>query len=307
MAICRCKNNRCTCLITGGFGIDVSGNGTERNPYVAQALAWSLTGSEGETADVTVTGTGVVGDPYVVTITTDGQTFTRTLFNANGTWVNPNAGTVAQVICIGGGGGGGGARATGGILSPSIGGSGGGGGAMSVSYFPIAGLPGTVEVVVGAGGAGGIPGLTYYGAPGGTSRFGQYLVASGGGGTDPSQFIYVPSGGGQIGTPPEGGYGGAGAHFDPGNVVVEADSMANSLGAGGGGIGFSDTSSATEGFGSQVSQWPSGKGGDGGAPGVGFGPKTGDLYGGGGGGGHDDSSYQSGAAGAPGVVIVTTW
>lgn len=276
--ICNCKNSRCTCLLTSGFGIDVSGNGSQRNPYVVNAVPWELIGSVGENAEVVVTGSGEVGDPWVVSVDADGQTVTRTVFLNNGVWVNPGAGAMAHVICVGGGGGGNGNVN---FQSPS----GGGGGAVSTCWFVLADLPATVPVQVGAGGSV----ATSRGGSGGTSFFGEFLLASGGSGTDPNQFEYVPSAGGVAGTPPEGGYGGNGA-----TLSTPASPMYNSMGAGGGGFGGGSPSNGAI---TRIAAWPAGNGGN---PG-----QNAPVYGGGGAGGTDIN--EVGIAGAPGIVIVTTW
>jgi hypothetical protein len=294
--ICRCRNDRCTCIVTSGFGVNVSGNGTARNPYIADSSDWDLIGSNDGSTIVTVLGQGTVGDPYVVQIETDGQSVTRTVFVNNGDWINPGAGSVAHVICIGAGAGG--TRA---IYSDiPVGYPGGGGGAVSTGWFLLEDLPSIVPVVVGAGGLGGnFSGSANnytWGLAGGSSYFGELLLAQGGNGTHPSSGRPAAQGG-QISTAPEGGPGGTGAIG-----TTPAQAMPNSLGAGGGGVGQGNTYPGTPGEKSQVTAILVGKGGDG-WPGIaGQDGRPGGLY-----GATSAPAFGAGGDGAPGIVIVTTW
>ncbi|MFD0208939.1 hypothetical protein ACFVH9_07365 [Streptomyces hirsutus] len=71
MAKC-CTSPGCRCTVTAGPGITVDGNGSTSIPYVISADGATVEptvvqAGDTATADNTVTGTGVAGDPYVVT------------------------------------------------------------------------------------------------------------------------------------------------------------------------------------------------------------------------------------------------
>lgn len=100
------------------------------------------------------------------------------VFNTSGTWVKPQAGSIALIECWGGGGGGG---ATYQNSPPS--GWGGGGGEYTRRFMRLADLGATETVTVGAGGTG-RTGSNGPGTAGGTSSFGAHLTAYGGAGGD---------------------------------------------------------------------------------------------------------------------------
>jgi hypothetical protein len=293
------------CVVDGDAGINLFGNGSDRLPYIPAWLQWNLVGQDSDQANVTVTGSGTSGDPWVVTVDTEGGAIVQTIYLSDDTWIKPS-GTVAQVVVIGGGGGGG----TTPNYPSAAGGSGGSGGAMSVAWFPLDDLPDDVDVVVGQGGAGGRPisGLTT-GGDGGRSDFGAYLFAPGGKGgksqSSASQTQFTTDGG----TPPEGGPGGAGSVRD-GAGSLPPEGFRNYLSPNGGGMGGGDTVSATSGASGFATAW-AGDGGDGGDP-FAVGPdddgQPGGLYGGGGGGGASSiGGPWYGGDGGQGVVVVTVW
>jgi hypothetical protein len=304
MAGCNCKKTRCFCLLDGEGGVTIEGNGSERNPYLPTWMRYTLLGSTTNQTTVTVTGDGSVGNPWVITITTEGGAITQTVYTSDDTWVK-QAGGMAQIVAIGGGGGGGG------VANPhaAAGGSGGGGGAMSVAWLALDELPDEVDLKVGQGGRGGkaVEGATTA-ESGGDSWFGTYLYAGGGRGgksqAAPAQNQFRAVGG----TPPDGGPGGMGS-IRFGNTVIPADEHRNYLSPTGGGMGQ----------GSAVAQSPGGLilagrswGGEGGAGGFSIGAQAqpGGDFGGGGGGGSASPlllSAHPGADGAPGVVVVTVW
>lgn len=302
---CPCKNRRCTCTVEGASGLTFTGNGSARLPYRPTWEMWVLRGVDTDQADVTVTGDGTSADPWVVSVVTLGGSTVTTIFEADGTWVKPSAGTVAQVIVIGGGGGGG----TAADPDADAGGSGGSGGAMSTAWFPFTDLPDDVDVGVGAGGQGGRPisGETTA-KSGGRSFFGPYLYAGGGKGgksqASASQTQSTTVGG----TPPSGGPGGAGAVRDGGSWI-DAKEHGTYLSPTGGGLGQGTLIPNTNGGGLDIGTgaW-AGKGGDGGDAGS-DGGDGGDYGGGGGGGGHSTVGdlLFNGGDGAPGVVVVTVW
>jgi hypothetical protein len=289
------------CNVTGAGGIEFAGNGSGRLPYIPSWSLFNLIKDDSSQTDITITGTGTVGDPWIITIDTLGGSVIQTVYNNNDTWVK-GSGTVCNVVAIGAGGGGGGVGE-----DASFGGSGGAGGAMSVGWFAIDDLPDTVEIEVGTGGTGGRPesGLTTA-ADGGDSWFGEYLLAPGGRGgksqASPSQTAHTTLGG----TYPEGGSGGAGA-IRSGSSVVDAEGHYTSAAPTGGGVGEGSLTAATGEGDLAIHMW-GGAGGRGGSPSI-LGPgNPGQDYGGGGGGGSSSptTSYRGGD-GADGVVVVTVW
>jgi microcystin-dependent protein len=66
MARCGCASNVCTCTITGGLGVQVSGTGTPTDPYILGAQATSLTVADSASVDLTLTGNGSPEAPYLI-------------------------------------------------------------------------------------------------------------------------------------------------------------------------------------------------------------------------------------------------
>ena len=64
MARCGCSGTTCSCKIIGGGGVTVSGAGSVDNPYVISTGGLSLVVSDTSTLDLTLVGSGTVGDPY---------------------------------------------------------------------------------------------------------------------------------------------------------------------------------------------------------------------------------------------------
>lgn len=67
MARCGCGGTSCTCQVTAGPNVTVTGTGSAANPFVISAVGATL--SEGD--DITITGSGTAGDPYVINAETD--------------------------------------------------------------------------------------------------------------------------------------------------------------------------------------------------------------------------------------------
>lgn len=198
------------------------------------------------------------------------------------TWTKPANPKYVFAQVQAGGGGGGGSQTTG--SGESSAGSGGEGGGYAASLLDAAILASTVTVTVGAGGSASSGGS---GGTGGASSFGAHVSATGGDGGSAAAGSASPvatSGGnstqtlvGQIQIP--GGGGGA---------LIR-------LGTGQGGVGG-------VGGNSQLGNGGGGRGGDNaGLPGK--------NYGGGGGGAAATASQstKAGGAGAPGIVIITTY
>lgn len=302
---CPCKHRRCSCAVDGETGITITGNGGGRQPYIPHWAQWALVGDDSSQVSVEITGSGTSGDPWVVTMDTQGGSVEQTIYTADGTWVKPQ-GTFAQVVVIGGGGGGGSAGG-----GANAGGSGGSGGVMSTAWFSLDDLPDEVDIRVGQGGDGAPPivGQTTAG-DGGDSWFGEYLYAPGGKGgksqANPSQTQYETVGG----TAPDGGPGGAGAVRN-GSSVVQAPDHLTLTSPTGGGMGEGALVANSDGGSMLLGESWAGQGGDGGdndLPASGRSGQPGGLYGGGGGGGASGPTISyDGGDGGPGVVVVTVW
>lgn len=67
---CGCAGGACSCSVTGGDGIDVSGTGTAIDPFVVTAeidqLAGTIVFSDSATIDFTVSGDGTPSSPMTV-------------------------------------------------------------------------------------------------------------------------------------------------------------------------------------------------------------------------------------------------
>lgn len=66
MARCGCSGSACGCKIVAGHGVEVRGTGSNDNPYIIDAYPLSITVQDSSTIDLTLTGTGVTGDPFVI-------------------------------------------------------------------------------------------------------------------------------------------------------------------------------------------------------------------------------------------------
>ncbi|MFI6329853.1 hypothetical protein ACIBBG_16320 [Micromonospora chersina] len=215
-----------------------------------------------------------------------GAAVSRQKFTAVGaaTWSKPLGAKSVLVQCQGGGGAGGGATTN--VAGSSNLGGGGGGGCYAEELLDAATLPASVTVTVGGGGAA-VSGAN--GNAGATSSFGAFVSAGGGGGG--------PMRG--TGNAPFGIDGGAGGTTGTGTL------FAGSAGEGGWG-------DAHLGYGGAGGTSHLGGGGKGtrtlGQPGTAAGV-AGNNYGGGGSGGvtAGTGAAVAGGAGAPGIVIVTTY
>jgi hypothetical protein len=70
MARCDCAGGRCSCGVTAGDGIEVTGSGEATNPYVITAVGQPITGqltvADTPSLNLTMTGQGEVNEPYVI-------------------------------------------------------------------------------------------------------------------------------------------------------------------------------------------------------------------------------------------------
>lgn len=254
----------------------------------------------------------------VTTSVINGQTVTRSIYNANGTWTKPTPAAGLRIsriaaAVINGGNGGNGPPA-----SNGEGGEGGEGGGYSYREWADHTAVGSSETItVGAGGTGG--GTGALGQVGGTSSFGSLLSGksgtssvlttqgavaatcapgrggNGGGGGEGDSYSYEsPGQRGQSTALGTGGNGGTAAASGSAAGATASDSQIVSGGAGGGGGGGCDDG------GSIGSTRKPGGGGAGASPGGG---------GGGAGGGRKglSASYLPGGAGANGSVTVWTY
>lgn len=66
----RCGDESCSCLVQSGDGIRVTGSGTQSNPYVITSdlpdFSQSLSVRDTETVNLSLFGSGRVGDPFVL-------------------------------------------------------------------------------------------------------------------------------------------------------------------------------------------------------------------------------------------------
>jgi hypothetical protein len=67
MARCGCQSAQCSCVLTAGSGVTVTGGGNADDPYVISANAGALTVADTDTVDLNLTGTGTGSDPYQLT------------------------------------------------------------------------------------------------------------------------------------------------------------------------------------------------------------------------------------------------
>jgi hypothetical protein len=203
------------------------------------------------------------------------------IFTAGGTWTKPTGAKKVRIRVQAAGGAGGGAEAT--SATQCAPGAGGEGGGYAESLLDASSLGATVTVTVGAGGTGVSGGG---GNAGANSSFGAHVIAIGGVG-------------GQVGTASTsiGGFSGASsAQAATGQIQID--------GGGGGASLRSPPNGSLSGVGGNSFM---GTGGAGKASSVAGG--TGQGYGGAGSGACNEisQSARAGGAGAPGIVIVTTY
>lgn len=234
--------------------------------------------------DVSITGTLSVSSSF-----SNGNAAANVqVFTADGTWTKPSGAKTVIVEAVGGGGGSGGTAAT---TSPQVANSsGGGGGAYARKVFAASALGATEAVVVGAGGTAGTSGNNAGGA-GGDSTFDSVTAGGGSGGQGSAAQTNTANA--------ITGIGGSGGTATGGDLNVVGDSGEHGMvfgaeyrfGGRGGGSGG--------GFGGGVNSATTG----GGAVGT-----AGRQYGGGASGSRSSGTVaaRAGAAGASGVVVVTT-
>lgn len=231
-------------------------------------------------------GANTSGYPTWQTLPNATFTVKRQVFTYTGSTqtYTPTVGLVyADIEVVGGGGGSGGCQTTG--VGQQVAAAGGGGGGYSKKVVSAATIGASQSVTIGAGGTAGAAGLNTAGT-GGTTSLGSFVSASGGAGG---------SGGGATSTAyvSIGGVGGVGSSGDfnangsPGLQGFASVGGAVAVGGTGGNSIY----------------------GGGGNSQVGQDPGAGTNYGGGAAAGANSSSVSqtAGAAGAPGIVIVTEY
>lgn len=72
MAKCNCQGSTCSCIVTGGYKVTVSGTGTKADPYVVardttdDTIIEQIEFIDTPTVDFTTLGSGTEGDPLLV-------------------------------------------------------------------------------------------------------------------------------------------------------------------------------------------------------------------------------------------------
>lgn len=61
-----CGGNTCGCSVVGGTGVSITGKGTLTNPLVITATGAQIQVTDTDTIDLTITGSGIPTDPYVL-------------------------------------------------------------------------------------------------------------------------------------------------------------------------------------------------------------------------------------------------
>ena len=212
----------------------------------------------------------------------------RQVYTASGTWTKPAGLVYAEVECQGGGGGGSGVSNS--TASTGDAGSSGGGGGYVKKVWLDAALSATETVTVGTGGTAG-PASDAGGGAGVASSFKTQIANGGGGGTATGNAGLARSTGGAGGGGSGGDFTVAGGDGPNGSVIANGGGTSPTIQAVNGGASF---------MGGACRPAVSAAGGVG---------QPGQAYGGGGGGGFSRaaSGAFAGGAGAPGLIIITSY
>ena len=173
MAKCGCAGNTCSCALTGGRNVQVTGTGSSTNPYVINATTTVLAGS----SNVNVTGSGTATDPYVVAV----PDVARSVLVGGANVTVTGTGTAGNPYVISSTGGGGGGTVLLGGSNVLITGTGTSGDPYVVN---ATGTIAVADTVINAG-----TGITVTGV--GTSASPYVITATGGGGTETAAGVFV--------------------------------------------------------------------------------------------------------------------
>jgi hypothetical protein len=92
---CGCSGSSCSCKVIAGRGARVRGSGSQNDPIVIDALPLSLAVQDSVTVDMSLTGTGVEADPYIISAAVEEGVYdgkwtrwsgTQTAYNALGVY-----------------------------------------------------------------------------------------------------------------------------------------------------------------------------------------------------------------------------
>jgi hypothetical protein len=144
---CGCPDYDCHCVVEGTGEVTVIGTGDTDNPYeflLNAAIALEIVDTP--SVDLTLTGSGIAADPFVLSGTADVVAPSQTIFLTDGVYNIPATASLLRISAIGAGGGGSG---TVGATPP-----GGNGGGLSEISLSTDGLNTALAVTVGQGGPG---------------------------------------------------------------------------------------------------------------------------------------------------------
>lgn len=101
---CNCAGQTCGCLVVGGVGIEVSGQGTASNPFtitnVASDLSAALEVADTSTVNLTLSGGGTNLDPFI--LSANATLKLQQLTDVNNPGGNPVAGQVPVYVGVSG-------------------------------------------------------------------------------------------------------------------------------------------------------------------------------------------------------------
>lgn len=264
---------------TTRIGTQGSGNGQQNTCYIAGIIGNTVSNAELVTINSSTGQLGVtsVSTSFIARVY-------RQVFTTSGTYTPTTGMLYCDIEVVGGGGGSGGIASTNSTQGSAS--AGGGGGGYARGIFSSSTIGSSQSITIGAGGTAGAAGNNS-GGNGGTTSVGSLISATGGQGS--SGGPAVTAGNYYSGTGGDGGSG-SGGDFQttgtPGGWAMNIGFQLNIAGSGGSSF--------------------FGGGGNGGdlSP-----PDPGTSYGGGasGPGQGISNSAQAGAAGAPGVVIITEY
>jgi hypothetical protein len=66
MARCRCGATQCPCALQSGYGIEVSGEGSQENPWIITGIGVNIGVVDTATLNLTISGIGTPDNPYML-------------------------------------------------------------------------------------------------------------------------------------------------------------------------------------------------------------------------------------------------